>query len=559
MSKDLINSINSFFQNRSTFVSEKFKNRIFVYGVALIGLTLDNLNVSGSITTVFSIAESFNASTTVVSWVLSSYALTIGAFIIIAGKFCDVLGAANVFLFGLFALSISALITAVIDKQIIALIVFRAIQGIFSAVLIPSSFAITSTYFQDPKELELATKFLITALVVSQGIGTVLGGAFSESNIGYKGLYYFSFAVGFSSFLILFFTMDPLEKTQEHSNLKLKNLDYGGSIFLVIGLILVILGLTEGGENWKRPVAYVPIIVGGLVCIGVMIFEMVYIQRYKDKYQIIEQTQNLESLKGSEKKEIGNEEELTIKLDKVDWRVNLDLLFPVEILSIPNFLVYCSSTFLIYIAFISILANLINYHIYVEGESPILASVKTLPFTAGLVFNTIIYKENITYKIGLKKSLIMSPLFSTGLIVWISRLDFRKSNSFWIFEFIPQFLAGITMNQYFQIYWNAILSGTPLHLQGLIAGILQTAGQIGVSIGNAIIASISGELIVATNYDQQVELHEKFRDVFYLAIAAMGLMTIVMLFVKNVERQKRQGSTSTSSTDTSKTIESETI
>ncbi|CAM9011085.1 unnamed protein product [Wickerhamomyces anomalus] len=474
------------------------RNKTLAYFLVLIATCLDNLNVAGTLTSVFSVAERFDASTTTVSWVFSSYALTLGAFIIIAGKLADVWGPHNVFLVGLFFTSLFALISAVIVKQIIALIVFRALQGVFAASLIPSAFSLTGNYFKGDALLK-ALAWFIMALTSVFGIGVILGGAFSVSSVGYKGLYYFTFAVGMACFIALYFIIIPIEKTQGHQNLKIKNLDYGGSFFLVIGLLLIILGLTEGGESWHKASSYVPLVVGKEnqddVCNG--------------------------SIKSTSEFPGTN-----------DWRYKIELLFPREVIKIPNFFQYLSATFLFYVNSISVMSTVVQYSQYIELDSPIMAALKVLPLTLGLSFGAVTYRQNLAQRVGTKFIICCTPIMVLTMSVWMSRLDFRVKNSYWKYECISQFIFGFGTNVYFQVYWSDIITGTPLHLQGVVSGILQTAGQIGICFGNTIIAALVGDLKYTRDYDARVELHHKFKKNFYLAYAGSAALFFVLLTVK---------------------------
>ncbi|CCH44921.1 putative actinorhodin transporter [Wickerhamomyces ciferrii] len=522
----------------------KNKYKVWIYFLVIIATSLDNLNVSGTLTAIFSITEHFpNAGTTTISWVFSAYSLTLGAFIIIAGKLADVLGPHNVFLCGLFFMSIFALITAVIVKEPIALIVFRAIQGIFASSLIPSTFAMTGNYFKGDALLKALTGFIMSLTTVF-GIGCILGGAFSVSSAGYKGLFYFTFAVGMFSFIILFFLIIPIDETEGHKNLKIKDLDFGGSFALVAGLLLIILGLTEGGHSWQKPAAYVPIIIGGLVLIGVILFEMVYIQLFKDK--VDSQIKSIESNTTHLSEENKDKDELNPSNQSVetkseipginDWRYKIQLLFPREVVSIRNFYQYLASTFLFYINYIAVMTTVIQYYQYVTLDSPIMTAVKVLPLALGLAVGATVYRQRYAEKFGLKFVICCSPIIVLTMCVWLSRLDFRVKNSYWKYECFAQFFIGYGTNLYFQVYWTDIIIGTPLHLQGVVSGILQTAGQIGICFGNAIIASLVGDLTLDKSFESRLKLHDKFKKNFYLAFAASGALFLVLLTTKKTPK-----------------------
>lgn len=122
-----------------------------VYAIILSGTVLDNLSSASALTFSANIQKQFNTDSSTTSWVLSGYALTLGSFIMVSGKISDVIGPHNLYLIGITIFWISALICACIPHtSIVALIVFRAIQGIGASTLIPSTIALTANYFTGP-------------------------------------------------------------------------------------------------------------------------------------------------------------------------------------------------------------------------------------------------------------------------------------------------------------------------------------------------------------------------------------------------------------------------
>jgi MFS family permease len=501
--------------------------------MVVLGTSLDNFNISATMATYFSLVESFDTSTTTVSWVLSAYALTLGAFIVIAGKITDIFGSENVFILGLLFSSLFALICAVIENSIITLIIFRAFQGIAAAFLMPSAFAFIGNFYSG-RALERALSAYVTSITGVLGVGLLLGGAFAETNIGYKGVYYFTFALSLVLCIGLFFFAPAVPRTEEHSKMKVANLDFIGSGVLVIGLLLVVLGLTEGGESWKKPSAYVPVPIGGVLVILVGLYETVYIQRYKDKF-------NATSVKDDhdQDQDPGKFSEVDIDVQEVnDWRYNLELLFPKEVLKVPNIVSFIIGTLLAYISFISVMSVMVQYYQYVEKQSPIMVGVKTLPMALGLATGALVYRESIAARIGKKVCLVLSPVLVLTMAVWLSRLNFEKKNSYWKYEAFSQFILGYGQNLYFQVYYNSVLTSTPLHLQGVVSGILQTAGQIGICIGNTITSSILGELTISSEIEVRRDIRDKLISCLYMAFASSSLMILLMLSTKSSRNSK---------------------
>lgn len=482
---------------------------------------MDNFNVTATLTSQISIQEKFNSTSTITSWVLSAYALTLGSCILIFGKLSDILGPHNIFILGLTTIWLCSLITAVINDSIIALIVFRAFQGVGASALIPSGFALTANYYSyNQRHLQLAISGLICALTASFGIGTIIGGSFALTSIGYKSLFYFVFGITFVFDLILVFIIIPIEKTAEHENLKVSNLDFPGVFLFIVGILLMILGLTEGGENWKSPKAYVPLPIGFILVLNVFIFESYYIRNYQIKT-----------------KSNGIQPDSLNKFNK--WKFKLDLLFPPECLKIPNFLTFLISVGLYYMTFTICITGQIQYHLFVENNSTIITAIKILPLSIGLVLSAVSYNKKIYDKIGTRFVLLFSSALTLGSYIWMSRLKYSSYKGYWKFEFFSIFLFGFGTNIFFNVYLNVVLSNTPLHLQGVISGIYQTFCQVSLCIANAIVASLLGSLHFATDIKDMEDMHSRFNNIHYLGIGCMATaLIILLLFTKNTSNGK---------------------
>lgn len=491
------------------------RNVFVVYFMVLLATSLDNLNSTAALTMTANIEKEFNTDSSTASWVLSGYALTLGSFIMISGKISDIIGPHNLFLIGLTSVWICALICACIPHtSIITLIVFRALQGIGASSLVPSTIALAANYFtgEYAKYLPAAVIGFIISLTGTLGFGIILGGAFSETSIGYKSFFFFVFAFGFFCDGILFFLIIPINKTEEHHHLKMKNIDFIGAALVIIGILLIILGLTEGGEDWKAPKAYIPLIVGFFTFLSSLIFEILYIRRFKMKH------------KNSD--------------NSSDWRLQMDLLFPPEIIKIPNFLPFLIVCGIYYATFTMMLAIGIEYYSFVEEESPIISAIKVFPLTVGLVFGAIIYRASYYEKMGLRNMFILSSMLTLGSCIWYSRTNYSVHNSYWKFGFASLFLYGYGMNMFFNIYIGVVVANTPLHLQGVVNGIYQTCSQVLLSIGNALVPSILGNLQRATNEEMKHEFHVKFQSVFYVIMGFHATVFFVMILFVNNPRKK---------------------
>ncbi|KAH3667946.1 hypothetical protein OGAPHI_001700 [Ogataea philodendri] len=440
---------------------------------------MDNLCMSAGFTMVESLEEKLHEDYATVSWVISGYSLTLGSFIILLGKFGDVLGLHKIYLAGLLLMSISTLICAVVPNAI-ALIVFRAIQGIAAAALIPTGMGLTASYFQG-KQLLIAIRILLVVLTSTAGVGTVIGGAFSLTSIGYKAFFYFTFGVCTVCFITLWFIIIPVEP---HSDMSLKNLDYYGAFFLVVGLLLVILGLTEAGTGWNSPKAYVPIPIGVVIVVAVAAYELLYIGPYKKKHP------------GS-----------------TNWKSQLLVMFPTELGKVRLFVISSFGSLFYYCAYAVMQLGLIEYHQAYDHDSALISGLRVFPIVVGIIFGSIVWRPSIPQKLGDKHLIMFSSAVCLGMSIWTSKFG---PGGYWKYELVSLFLMGWAINAYYQIVYTTIITQVPLHLQATGSGIFQTFGQVGICLGSAASASIIG-----TN---PPDLKKNVDKCFYLVFACFGMV-----------------------------------
>lgn len=123
------------------------------------------------------------------------------------------LGPKRIFLPGCFLVGVFILVCGV-ARDGIELIMFRAMQGIATAMVLPSAVSIVSTNIEDgrPRNIGFASIFL--AMPLGFAVGLVLGGVF-VSNVGWRVGYYASGAVGILIFGLGIWTLPGDERLGE--------------------------------------------------------------------------------------------------------------------------------------------------------------------------------------------------------------------------------------------------------------------------------------------------------------------------------------------------------
>jgi EmrB/QacA subfamily drug resistance transporter len=134
------------------------------------------------------------------TWVIDGYLITFGGFLLLAGRFGDLVGRKKVFLTGLVLFTAASVICGVADSQGM-LIGARLIQGIGGAVASSVILAIIVTEF--PERVEQAKAMGMYAFVSAGGgsIGLLAGGALTQS-LDWHWIFFVNVPIGLVALLL---------------------------------------------------------------------------------------------------------------------------------------------------------------------------------------------------------------------------------------------------------------------------------------------------------------------------------------------------------------------
>ncbi|MBB4686072.1 MFS transporter [Amycolatopsis jiangsuensis] len=112
-------------------------------------------------------------------WVVTAYALAFGSLLLLGGRLADLFGRKTTFLVGLAGFAVVSAIGGA-ASSIEMLLVARAAQGVFGALLAPAALSLLTTTFTDPKERGRA--FGVFGAIGGGGaaLGLLLGGVLTE-------------------------------------------------------------------------------------------------------------------------------------------------------------------------------------------------------------------------------------------------------------------------------------------------------------------------------------------------------------------------------------------
>ena len=205
------------------------------------------------------------------SWFAAAYSLTVGTFILIAGRLGDVLGHKHLFIAGYLWFGLWSLIAgfSVYSHSQIFFDVCRALQGIGPALLLPNALAILGRTYPPGRRKNMI--FSLFGATAPNGFifGAVFISLFAERAWWPWGYWVMAITCAVVGSLAYFVVPSAAQEPSED-----KSFDYLGSIFGVAGLVLFNVAWNQAPiVGWGTPYVYVLLILGLLLLVAFFVVE----------------------------------------------------------------------------------------------------------------------------------------------------------------------------------------------------------------------------------------------------------------------------------------------
>ena len=211
------------------------------------------------------------------SWLIAAYSLTVGTFILLAGRLGDVYGYKRMLIIGFSWFSIWSMVAGLAVYSNHVLFTFaRVISGIGPAICLPNALAIFgASYAPGPRKAMVFAVFGATA----PG-GAVIGGIFA--GIFKKAWWpwtFWSFAIVLACIAVAgsYVIPEPPKKIAKAMTLreKIAELDIIGGLTGVAALILINFAWNQSGAvTWEKAYVYVCLILGALFAAAFFYIEL---------------------------------------------------------------------------------------------------------------------------------------------------------------------------------------------------------------------------------------------------------------------------------------------
>ncbi len=175
-------------------------------------------------------------------WVFSIYLLVQAVMVPIYGKLADLYGRKPILLFGIIVFLVGSALSG-LSQSMIELIVFRGIQGIGAAAIVPMSTTVISDLYTMQERAKMQG-YLSSAWGIASMMGPALGGILVQY-ASWHWIFYINIPIGIGAFWVIG------RYLQERVTLQAHSIDIGGAVLLLVGTGALIVGLLEGGVAWS--------------------------------------------------------------------------------------------------------------------------------------------------------------------------------------------------------------------------------------------------------------------------------------------------------------------
>jgi DHA2 family methylenomycin A resistance protein-like MFS transporter len=213
----------------------------------LIGLSLGYFMVLLDMTIVSvalpTISRHLHVGLSGLQWVTNGYTITFAALLLTAGWLSDRLGGRRVFLWGLVAFGVLSGVSAAANTLPV-LVGLRLALGAAGALLLPASLAIITNAYTDPAQRARAVGSWAAITGAALAAGPVVGGVLTDT-VGWRAIFLINVPLALASFLI------TVRMAPETARKQRSGLDLTGQLSGVVALAALVYGLIEGpAKSW---------------------------------------------------------------------------------------------------------------------------------------------------------------------------------------------------------------------------------------------------------------------------------------------------------------------
>src|SRR5215471_12858936 len=376
-------------------------------------------------------------------WVVTAYSLAFGGLLLLGGRLSDLVGRRRMLIIGLVGFAAASALGGA-ATGFAMLVIGRALQGAFGALLAPAALSTLTVTFTDPAERGKA--FGVYGAIAGAGgaVGLLLGGVLTEY-LSWRWSLYVNVILGAIAVAgaVRLLTVQPRNPDVR--------IDWPGTVLVAAGLVAVVYGLSEADTaGWGAPTT-LALLAAGVVLLAVFVLVEARVEHPLLPLRIV-----LNRFRGGAYLAIG--------------------LSAVGVFGIFLFLTYYLQLTLAY--------------------SPVKSGLAFLPMIAAIVAASTTSSGVLMPRVGPRPLIPVGLLIAAGgLAILAAQLGLRTSYPAWILPSLV--LVGAGLGVVFGCALNTATYGSGAADAGVAAALVNTNQQVGGSIGTALLNTLAASALTS--------------------------------------------------------------
>jgi EmrB/QacA subfamily drug resistance transporter len=391
------------------------------------------------------IQSDLHFSSTGLAWVMSSYTLTYGGLLLLGGRAGDILGRRRTFVAGL-ALFTAASLAGGLATSAGWLLAARILQGVGAAAAGPSTIALITTTFTEPRERLRALAVLSGVAGGGFAIGLIVGGILTEV-ASWRWVLFINVPFGLAATLLAPRFVREAQAGTGSAMRRPARLDLPGAITATAGVASVVYAFIEAATHgWSQASTVVALTAGAVLLAGFLAIEA---------------------------------------------RARQPLM-PLRLFADRNRAAGYLIFFLAPAAMMSMFFFLTQFLQDVRGFGALATGFAFLPMAASLFAMTRLI-PHLLPRFGPKPLVVSGSLLVIGGLAWLTQLTAASGYAAGVLG--PMLLMGVGGGLSFVPLTPVIMAAVAPQDAGAASGVLQTMQQTGASLGLAVLVTVFGGVV----------------------------------------------------------------